>query len=668
MAHRSGFRRSRRRGPDLSQRLALLRRDRRDAPAGACWTSWLDATARNPAGPAVRFSSLFPFQNEIGFVVPPRSVWPPPASTKVRWKGARFIPLGLVAPLLGGACSEEDRWDVDGASECLVPAGRSGPFRLGMRSAAAVDRLTGHVEPHSDACIEFLPGAGLWAVICICRTSSKRSAGTGRCAPRCACWPIPVSAGNAVADGDAPKLRSSSKDSLPEMILPDQRPRARQPPRVEPNHAARGQRCRSVNPPRLLAALAVQPGGGGCGRLESRKLFRAPRGGRVESPVRSGDSKKDRQHGGRRLGSGGRKPGRTARHPTSRRMISRIPSTAPDLRWPSPSLGRRRHEIPAHLFDAGAGRRRRPAFRHRLHGLERSRERARPARAFSSCSSKGPRLDGYLTQLKKATKLDFASWGGFAQNFAGPPHSVRSIRRTRRTGTAPSGESSEHSDVRCGPVRPVSARLGDQRRAAHRVCCLRALRKARCATWLPDCRGTARHAGPPKPVEDHLIGTGGSSRTRFFAAADSAPVDHSPFKIYLLRVATLAARGTNEYALGWKQSQRGAVDGRRPEDSTPMFAEMASPGSAFEGTWQEKQFFDQPEIRRALGWREPVESRADLRCGQSVCGGLAGRPQELRRAYRTAIVHEDARRPGNAGCRKHAARVRACYRSDGALA
>ena len=32
--------------------------------------------------------------------------------------------------------------------------------------------------------------------------------------------------------------------------------------------------------------------------------------------------------------------------------------------------------------------------------------------------SKGPRLEGYLAQLRKATKLDFASWGGFAQNYA----------------------------------------------------------------------------------------------------------------------------------------------------------------------------------------------------------------------------------------------------------
>src|SRR5919106_299651 len=32
--------------------------------------------------------------------------------------------------------------------------------------------------------------------------------------------------------------------------------------------------------------------------------------------------------------------------------------------------------------------------------------------------SKGPRLEGYLGQLRRAEKLDFASWGGFAQNYA----------------------------------------------------------------------------------------------------------------------------------------------------------------------------------------------------------------------------------------------------------
>ena len=43
---------------------------------GSIARDWLDATARIPT-PAVRFSSCFPFLDEIGFVPPPRTVWPP---------------------------------------------------------------------------------------------------------------------------------------------------------------------------------------------------------------------------------------------------------------------------------------------------------------------------------------------------------------------------------------------------------------------------------------------------------------------------------------------------------------------------------------------------------------------------------------------------------------
>ena len=32
--------------------------------------------------------------------------------------------------------------------------------------------------------------------------------------------------------------------------------------------------------------------------------------------------------------------------------------------------------------------------------------------------ARGPKLDSYLTQIRRTDKLDFASWGGFAQNFA----------------------------------------------------------------------------------------------------------------------------------------------------------------------------------------------------------------------------------------------------------
>ncbi|MGC9951460.1 MAG: hypothetical protein ABSF64_34325 [Bryobacteraceae bacterium] len=130
--------------------------------------AWLDATARNAEGPAVRFSSCFPFLGETAFIVPPRSIWPPAggvSAVKTRWKGARFIPLHLVAAILGGQPLHEDEWTVDGASECLLPAGRTGPFRYNVRWSAAIDRLTGNAERHATACIEFRRDAGLWAMV-----------------------------------------------------------------------------------------------------------------------------------------------------------------------------------------------------------------------------------------------------------------------------------------------------------------------------------------------------------------------------------------------------------------------------------------------------------------------------------------------------------------------
>jgi CRISPR type III-A-associated RAMP protein Csm4 len=129
---------------------------------------WLDATARS-ATPAVCFSSCFPFVDEIGYVVPPRTVWPPQSpslkAAPVRWKSARFIPLAMVQSILAGDRLDENRWSVDGPSGCLMPAGKQGPFRTSVRWGAAVDRLSGASERHSTACIEFRPGAGLWVVI-----------------------------------------------------------------------------------------------------------------------------------------------------------------------------------------------------------------------------------------------------------------------------------------------------------------------------------------------------------------------------------------------------------------------------------------------------------------------------------------------------------------------
>ena len=60
---------------------------------------WLDATARNPQGPAVRFSSCFPFLGEFDFIVPPRSIWPPSAGTPAQIDLLEPMGLGTVIHL-----------------------------------------------------------------------------------------------------------------------------------------------------------------------------------------------------------------------------------------------------------------------------------------------------------------------------------------------------------------------------------------------------------------------------------------------------------------------------------------------------------------------------------------------------------------------------------------
>jgi CRISPR-associated protein Csm5 len=218
--------------------------------------------------------------------------------------------------------------------------------------------------------------------------------------------------------------------------------------------------------------------------------------------------------------------------------------------------------------------------------------------------AKGPRLDGYLAQLKRADKLDFASWGGFAQNFAGRRIPFESPAYSAYWNRA-SGESLHiptFSTGASGPYLPGTAIKG-------------ALRTGMvCANWksgmLNDVAARTQGERVPRRLaeapEEQALGNAGVSRMRLVSVGDSAPVSHAGFKVYLLRTSTLQPRG-GSYALGWKQSGRGTVDGSRPDDSTPVFAEMAPPGFAFEGDWQEKSFFTQPEIRRVVRWQESFD-------------------------------------------------------------
>jgi len=200
--------------------------------------------------------------------------------------------------------------------------------------------------------------------------------------------------------------------------------------------------------------------------------------------------------------------------------------------------------------------------------------------------AKGPRLEGYLTQLKKADKLDFASWGGFAQNFADrrvpfehPSCSTYWERSSGDTLNIPT-----FSRGASGPYLPGAAIKGVLRTGM----LFAGLKPGMLREVEQLFQGDRPPRRPAEGPENQALGGSGHSRMRGIAVGDSAPVKYSGMKIYMLRVSTLQARGPGQFALGWKQSQRGTVDGARPDDSTPIFAEMAIPGSTFEGAWEEK--------------------------------------------------------------------------------
>ena len=100
-------------------------------------------------------------------------------------------------------------------------------------------------------------------------------------------------------------------------------------------------------------------------------------------------------------------------------------------------------------------------------------------------------------------------------------------------------------------------------------------------------------------AEDAVLGgSGGANRMRRVAVADSGVVAYSGMKVYLLRTATLIARGGDRFELGWK-SARGSVEAKRVDESTPLFAEMAAPGTAFDGGWRERSAGDRIKMFQA---------------------------------------------------------------------
>ena len=201
--------------------------------------------------------------------------------------------------------------------------------------------------------------------------------------------------------------------------------------------------------------------------------------------------------------------------------------------------------------------------------------------------SKGPRLDGYLNQLKKSEKLDFASWGGFAQNYAGRriPFEHASSTQFWERAHAENLFIPTFATGPRGPYLPGTAIKG-----AIRTAMLQGMLAGKqvgdfAARMNPEGK-PARH--PASAVEEATLGSAGSDSLRFLSTGDSQTIAESVFKVYLLRVSTLEARGGGKFELAWKQAPRG--NSKRVEDSTPIFAEMAVPGTTFEGGWHESEF------------------------------------------------------------------------------
>jgi CRISPR-associated protein Csm5 len=219
--------------------------------------------------------------------------------------------------------------------------------------------------------------------------------------------------------------------------------------------------------------------------------------------------------------------------------------------------------------------------------------------------SRGPRLDGYLAQLKRADRLDFASWGGFAQNFADRRipfehpscalHWERSRVESLQIPTFAAGPG--------GPYLPASALRGALRTSLV-FAGLKDGSLEKIAALFQSDRPPRR---PAELLEGRVLGAGGADRLRAVQASDSEPVSPACLKVYLLRVASLRARGRGDgFELGWKQSPKGTAEGSKPAEGSPLFAEMAAPGTVFEGAWAETAFLKHPEVLRALNWREAL--------------------------------------------------------------
>lgn len=259
--------------------------------------------------------------------------------------------------------------------------------------------------------------------------------------------------------------------------------------------------------------------------------------------------------------------------------------------------------------------------------------------------AKGPRLETYLNQIRRAEKLDFASWGGYAQNYA----SRRIPFEHPSSAAYYARAAAEHLFIPTfatlssgGIYVPGSAIKGAMRRAI-------VLGLATDPAWRAVADGLQKSdRAPRRPaalLEQSLLGPASTDRLRGLLVSDSGPLPPGGLtRIFLLRTSTLVQRG-GRLELGWKMSPRGAVESRRPGDSTPHFAEMAVPGATFQGTLALAGVARQERTARALRWNgQPLDWRAAIAAANRAAAALLALHRQYAAAAGLRVVAESMAR------------------------
>lgn len=220
--------------------------------------------------------------------------------------------------------------------------------------------------------------------------------------------------------------------------------------------------------------------------------------------------------------------------------------------------------------------------------------------------AKGPRLDGYLSQVRRAERLDFNQWGGFAQNYADRriPFEHPSMTGYWQRALTDQLHIPTFTNGPSGRFLPGSAIKGALRTGMVFDGWTRGAGKQALGTVPDRMQGDRLPRRLTEAVEEVVVGASGSSRMRAIRPSDSQVFADSALKVYLVRTSTLVPKGPG-FEVQWKLAGRGSVDFRRVADSSPAFLEMAQPGTVFEGGWLESEGRDEV-FRAANAWSRAV--------------------------------------------------------------